>query len=143
MRPLLLDDVEDGSHSRRGKPATHTIFRLSQIANSAGYEITEALKETRKLDDARCIDIVIDLSDMYTGQGHDLLSAFNAVCPSIEQYIRMVDSNGGAFPRAREAYGSRVSSAASERLSRYSEHKGFCKDPVEGKFSLTMTHAMQ
>lgn len=56
---LILDDVEDGSVSRRGKPATHMVFGTPQAINSAGYQINKAMMEVLKLGDAQCIDIFI------------------------------------------------------------------------------------
>lgn len=54
---LILDDVEDGSTSRRGKPASHMVFGTSQAINSAGFQINTAMKEVLKLKNARCLDI--------------------------------------------------------------------------------------
>lgn len=54
---LILDDVEDGSISRRGRPATHMVFGIPQAINSAGYQINTAMVEVLKLGDAQCIDI--------------------------------------------------------------------------------------
>jgi geranylgeranyl pyrophosphate synthase len=49
--------VEDGSVSRRGRPATHMVFGTPQAINSAGYQINIAMKEVMKLGDARCLEI--------------------------------------------------------------------------------------
>ncbi len=54
-----LDDFEDSSPLRRGKPSTHTIFGAAQTVNSANYQIIEALNEVRKLNDPGCIGIFI------------------------------------------------------------------------------------
>jgi len=56
---LMLDDVEDGSISRRGAPATHTVFGVAQTINSAGHQIIEALKEVRRLNSTHCLEIFI------------------------------------------------------------------------------------
>jgi fusicocca-2,10(14)-diene synthase/ophiobolin F synthase len=54
---LMLDDIQDSSQLRRGKPATHVVFGFRQTANSAGYRFLGALMEVRKLDCQRCLDI--------------------------------------------------------------------------------------
>lgn len=53
---LILDDIQDGSLLRRGKPATHVVFGLAQAINSGGFRYLEALKDARKLG-GRCMDI--------------------------------------------------------------------------------------
>ena len=56
---LMLDDIQDSSSLRRGKPSTHTIFGLPQTINSSSYKIAEALQQVLKLDDMNCMRIVI------------------------------------------------------------------------------------
>jgi ophiobolin F synthase len=108
---LILDDVEDGSISRRGRPATHMVFGTPQAINSAGYQINKAMMEVLKLGNAQCIEIFIgecsscflyhdqtstntteeEMDKLYIGQGYDLFWTFNIKRPSIEEYISMVD----------------------------------------------------
>lgn len=54
---LMLDDIEDSSQLRRGKPATHMVFGLMQTINSAGYRFLDALQEVRKLESEPCMRI--------------------------------------------------------------------------------------
>ena len=54
---LILDDVEDGSVSRRGRPATHMIYGTPQAINSAGYQINRALRQVIELGDPRCVTV--------------------------------------------------------------------------------------
>lgn len=56
-----LDDLEDNSNLRRGKPATHTIFGAGQTINAANYQILRALEEVQKLGDTESLRI-------YSGQ---------------------------------------------------------------------------
>jgi len=56
---LILDDVEDGSVSRRGRPAAHMIFGIPQAINSAGYQINQAIMEALKLGSTPCLEIFI------------------------------------------------------------------------------------
>lgn len=41
--PNRLDDVEDGSELRRGMPAAHLVYGVSQTVNSATYLFVKAL----------------------------------------------------------------------------------------------------
>lgn len=58
-KPLAhrLDDIEDGSPIRRGKPSTHSIFGVAQTINSSNYVILDALKEISKLNSPVCLRI--------------------------------------------------------------------------------------
>lgn len=49
-----LDDIEDGSVLRRGKPAAHTVFGTSQTVNSATYLYSKATSELESLKNAEC-----------------------------------------------------------------------------------------
>lgn len=51
-----LDDVEDGSEVRRGKPATHIVFGPSQTTNSAGYMMMVCLENVLSLNNKGCLD---------------------------------------------------------------------------------------
>lgn len=54
---LMLDDIQDSSELRRGKPAAHMVFGTMQTINSAGYRFLDALSEVRKLGSERCMDV--------------------------------------------------------------------------------------
>lgn len=54
---LMLDDIEDSSQLRRGKPAAHMVFGTMQTINSAGFRFLSALEEVRRLGSQRCMDV--------------------------------------------------------------------------------------
>ncbi|KAM7216733.1 Geranylgeranyl diphosphate synthase sdnC [Rhypophila decipiens] len=179
---LILDDVEDGSVSRRGRPATHMIFGMPQAINSAGYQINRAMMEALKLGSVECLDIFIEeLDRLYIGQGYDLFWTFNIKRPSVEKYISMVDYKTGSlfnmlvrFMAAKTGSAKIATSDDAETgtgkppppdltrlvvlLGRYFQirddymnltsdeytlQKGYCDDLDEGKFSLTLVHALE
>jgi len=91
---LMLDDIQDGSQLRRGKPSTHTIFGLGQTINSSSYKICEALEEVLKLNSLECVHIVIEESKaLYIGQSLDLHWSTNLEVPSVEDYIKVLDAS--------------------------------------------------
>jgi geranylgeranyl pyrophosphate synthase len=90
----MLDDIQDGSMLRRGRPATHTIFGVGQTINSSSYKICEALEEVLKLKSLECVQIVIEESKaLYIGQSLDLHWTTNLECPSIKEYIKVLDAS--------------------------------------------------
>jgi geranylgeranyl pyrophosphate synthase len=50
--PHRLDDIQDGSPSRRGYPSSHMVFGISQTVNSATYAYAKCLENVMKLSKA-------------------------------------------------------------------------------------------
>jgi len=112
---LMLDDIQDGSRLRRGKPATHTVFGVGQTINSSSYGVCGAMQEALKLGNTECARIVVGMSihptthggarsfltvldaeeseRLYVGQSHDLHWTANLICPSVGEYIRALDDS--------------------------------------------------
>ena len=138
-----LDDIEDSSPLRRANPATHTIFGCGQTGNSANYQIIQALDEVRKLDCSQCLEIfsgkrsalsalgfsisfiIEEMRNLFLGQSLDLHWTCNLICPSLNEYLKMLDQstpkpsrfscsthcadltvfrNGRSLPHARKAH---------------------------------------
>jgi geranylgeranyl pyrophosphate synthase len=163
---LMLDDVEDGSELRRGKPAVHTIYGVPLTINSATYQIIEALEVVRQLNNPYSIEIFVEeMRNLHIGQSYDLYWTRNVQSQSEEEYLEMVDKKtGGHFrllSRLMVANGSRGNDLNLDRFvtlvgrhfqirddyqnlaSRdYWSQKGFCEDLDEGKISYPVMHAL-
>ncbi|KAH7356174.1 geranylgeranyl diphosphate synthase [Pyrenochaeta sp. MPI-SDFR-AT-0127] len=164
---LLVDDIQDDSPLRRGRPAAHTIYGTPQTINSANYMYFEALKELQGLKDSSTISIFTEeLLQLHLGQGMDLYWRDMLQCPTEAEYFDMASKKtGGLFRLA-----VRLSQAESSKpvlqgciplveslgilfqirddyqnlvSSEYRDQKGSCEDLTEGKFSYPIIHSIQ
>ncbi|KAF8845967.1 terpenoid synthase [Paxillus ammoniavirescens] len=109
---LLVDDIEDDSELRRGKPVAHRIYGVPQTINTANYVYFLAYQEVSKiqshipsdgvhhwkpLSSLRLPQILSEeLLALHRGQGRELLWRDNLQCPTEEEYVDMVkDKTGG------------------------------------------------
>lgn len=163
---LMLDDIEDGSQLRRGRPATHKIFGVAHTINAAGYLVLDALKQIQMLGDPQCINIIIDqVRDLYVGQTFDIYWTRSGHCPSEKEYLEMVDKKtGGLFQLPakllqclsddnHDAHIEQIISLFGRYFQirddyqnladeDYSRQKGFCEDLDEGKYSFPLIQAL-
>lgn len=105
-----LDDFEDGSQLRRGRSSTHTVFGAGQTVNAANYQIIRALEEVQKFGDAESLIVFTgsyflyrswvhanflnsseELKNLYVGQSMDLYWTANMVCPTVNEYFKMIE----------------------------------------------------
>ncbi|KAK5624891.1 hypothetical protein RRF57_000607 [Xylaria bambusicola] len=89
---IMLDDVQDGSQLRRGNPSAHIIFGEAQTINAATFQYVQATAEIRRLTNPLCLDIFIEeMRRLFIGQGLDLHWTDRVMCPSLTEYLQMVD----------------------------------------------------
>eukprot|EP00605_Chrysophyceae_sp_TOSAG23-4_P001558 GSChrysophyteH1.ASY1.ANO1.1709.1 assembled CDS len=162
---LLVDDIEDNSKLRRGKPVAHSIFGVPTTLNCANYVYFLALEKCHALGNDRAMSIfVLELLNLHRGQGQDILWREQCICPSMEQYTQMIkDKTGGLFRLAVGLMQSFSESIADySRLvnllaeyfqirddflnisnSKYQKSKSYCEDLTEGKFSFPIIYCIR
>jgi geranylgeranyl diphosphate synthase type 3 len=104
---LLIDDIEDGSNLRRGKPTAHLIYGIPFTINSSNYIYFKSFNELIQLSElcesefqrSKCIKIFNDeLLNLHRGQCMDLYWRDNLIIPTENEYLTMVmNKTGGLF----------------------------------------------
>ncbi|CAG7963531.1 unnamed protein product [Penicillium salamii] len=161
---LLIDDIQDMSTLRRGRPVAHRIFGIAQTINSANHAYFLAQKHLEQLENPAALPIFTEeLLNLHRGQGMELYWRDSLTCPTEGEYVDMVlNKTGGLFRLA-----VRLMQLESEtdcdlvqlvnhlgiifqvrddyqnlRGEAYTSNKGFCEDLTEGKFSFPIIHGI-
>ncbi|KAL4400490.1 prenyltransferase [Malassezia pachydermatis] len=163
---LLMDDVEDNSDLRRGVPAAHTIYGVPQTVNTANYVYFQVLSDIVQQQPDAMPAMIDELVRLHRGQGMDLFWRDSLQCPTEQEYVDMVvNKTGGLF---RIALRLMLASAPTPptvdlaplanvigiyfqirddyvnlQSTQLAQHKGFCEDLTEGKFSFPILHAIR
>ncbi|GAA6046614.1 hypothetical protein JCM3770_006240 [Rhodotorula araucariae] len=167
---LLMDDVEDDSHLRRGMPVAHKIYGIPQTINSANYVYFlafQAVQRIRPRPGVKVEEMVTEeLLNLHRGQGMDLFWRENLICPTEPEYIEMVNNKTGGLFRIAIKLMMAASPESPPRdyvplanligiifqirddyvnlqSAEYTANKGYCEDLSEGKFSFPIVHAIR
>ena len=108
---LMIDDIEDGSELRRGKPSSHMVYGVPLTINAANYVYFIGIRQLIEMSDLKVPGftpltstedvqrmLMEEMVNLHRGQGMDLYLRENFICPSEEEYIQMVNNKtGGLF----------------------------------------------
>ncbi|VEN38200.1 unnamed protein product [Callosobruchus maculatus] len=161
---LLIDDIQDNSILRRGIPVAHSIYGIASTINSANYTSFIALERVMDLKHPEAVMIALEqILELYRGQGMEIYWRDNFTCPSEEDYKQMViRKTGGLFMLAirlmqlfsdNKADFTKITAILGlifqirddyiNLISKdYMEHKSYCEDLTEGKFSFPIIHGI-
>jgi len=98
-----MDDIQDQSPLRRGNPATHLIFGIGQVINSACYTFVLCFNEAMKLSKPATSHFIRmkmtftklmsyrsqsldEMQQLHIGQAYDLHWMYHCEVPTIEKY---------------------------------------------------------
>ncbi|KAI0009518.1 isoprenoid synthase domain-containing protein [Xylariaceae sp. FL0662B] len=162
---LLIDDIQDNSLLRRGRPVAHRVFGIANTINSANYVYFLALQELQKLNNPKAIDIyTTEIVSLHRGQAMDLFWRDTLTCPAEEDYLEMISNKTGGLFRLAYKLMEAESSASINFLpliqlfslifqiaddyknlcsQEYGQKKGFGEDLTEGKFSFPVIHSIR
>ncbi|KAI4219896.1 MAG: hypothetical protein L6R36_008005 [Xanthoria steineri] len=163
---LLIDDIQDGSRLRRGRPAAHTVYGIALTINSANHAYFLAQKELLGLGEVSGAMINIfneELVNLHRGQGMDIFWRETATTPTEDEYLLMISNKTGGLFRLGIRLMQAVSTSQMDLVplanllglmfqiqDDYSNltsqpmamAKGYCDDLEEGKFSFPVIHAI-
>jgi geranylgeranyl diphosphate synthase type 3 len=113
---LMIDDIEDNSRLRRGIPVAHHVFGVAHVINSANFVYFQALQNVLELGHPAAVPAFsVQLLELHRGQGIDIYWRDTCVCPTEEEYKRMVkQKTGGLFKLAVDL------------MQLFSENKRYC-----------------
>ena len=97
-----IDDIEDGSDLRRGKPAAHIVYGTPKTITSANYvyflQQEKIVNEFPPEHQESALKIVIDqMLEGHIGQGMDIYWRDKWICPTEKEYKKMVIQKTGVF----------------------------------------------
>ncbi|APA12276.1 hypothetical protein sscle_09g070460 [Sclerotinia sclerotiorum 1980 UF-70] len=161
---LMLDDIEDETTIRRGYPATHVVFGVSQTLNSVNYMYVECLRLALSLSRRSVECFIREMQHLHIGQSYDLHWTHHCQAPTNDEYNKHAeDKTGGLFRMAAEMMlieGRKNRDISVEALmtlfGRYyqiqDDYKDLlpavsntpsCTDLDQGNFSLPIIHAIR
>lgn len=171
---LMIDDIEDGSQLRRKCKCAHIVFgesltinaaymRIFNLLNNLGEDNIFSPSEILKVQSL----IIKALTKLHEGQGGDIYWTTRKYCPTINQYLNMVEGKTGAlfdlipnlcleFVNDKEDKQDKIilffhllakffqirDDYINLTSFHYWQEKGLCSDIEEGKFTYPIILAM-
>jgi len=134
---LLVDDIEDDSKMRRGKPCSHLIFGVDQAINTGNAMyyfpliVFRDYKAKNLVDDTmlvKCYELYgQELLNLHLGQGLDIHWHKGGVNPDVQEYLQMCSYKTGVLARLSARLTSLISGAQSDfiqHIGRFAEAIG-------------------
>jgi geranylgeranyl pyrophosphate synthase len=128
---LIVDDIEDGSELRRGKPCLHLIFGMD-IALNAGnflyFAPFKIVKESGFPDKQQLYELIgTESLSLHNGQAMDILWHKTQIIPSEAEYFKMCANKTGSMARLAAKLGAALAGANEKQqasLGKFAESIG-------------------
>ena len=163
---LLMDDIQDFAVLRRGRPCAHLIFDIVHSVHSGTYASFEKYSRSFPLEfmGSTCKIIAENLMKVAEGQGLDIYWRDTQTCPTVEEYLDMIDKKTTAlfrmglellqlFSSNQQDFSKLIlligryfqirDDYANLKFKEYELTKGFADDLTEGKYSYLIVHAIR
>jgi len=89
---INIDDIQDGSFTRRSKPCSYLIHGIPNTINASFYALFKNLEKIEKKYSAPVLQIVLkEIVNLHQGQGLDIVWTEKKYIPTIEEYNEMVN----------------------------------------------------
>jgi geranylgeranyl diphosphate synthase, type I len=125
---LMIDDIEDNSPNRRGKPAIHKTYGINTAINSGNflYFLPQMLISKSKIEDYKKVRLYKaineEMAKLHLGQGMDLKwSEQKNFDISISEYLQMCAYKTGPLIELSFKIGGILANADEEKLQRLCE----------------------
>lgn len=94
MHAYRVDDIEDNSDLRRGKPVAHHIYGVPATINCANYVYFLSLQRCHALGNEKAMQVYIqEMLKLHQGQGLDIFWRDHWQCPTEDEYLDMVEKS--------------------------------------------------
>jgi geranylgeranyl diphosphate synthase, type III len=160
-----LDDIMDGSLTRKNAPAAHVVFGVPFTMNSGLFALTHFAEEALKFCPEKGPEIYSrNIAMFFRGTGIEINWRDQKYCPTLFEYMTVamdkwftyMDISGalmkimrGSDHQIEEAtrvlswFFSIINDYSDFVRSPLSEGKNFCEDMAEGKFTFPVIHAIK
>jgi len=91
----LIDDVQDETKTRNGKPTANIVFGVPLTINAGMLATTQLIERLFEFNNEKAMRVFLEeFKLMWEGQGEQLLWTENKTCPSLDEVIKMSEKKG-------------------------------------------------
>jgi len=91
----LIDDVQDETRIRNGKPTANVVFGVPLTINDGMLSTTQLMQHLLEFNDTQAMKIFLEeYKLMWEGQGEQLQWTQDKRCPSLDEVVKMSEKKG-------------------------------------------------
>jgi len=91
----LLDNIQDNTPSRNGKPTAHTVYGIPLTLGSGVVGLADILLDVASFNNPRLTQVFLEeFKDIYVGQGLQLQWNNDKKCPTMQEVIDVCSQKG-------------------------------------------------